>query len=174
MWTDDARSRDVVVGLGNPLMGDDGLGLAALERLRDEWELPPEVELVDGGTWGMNLLPMIESARRLLLLDAIRTGMPPGSECVLARDEIPRFLATKLSPHQIDLREVLAIAELRGTLPEETLALGLEPARVELGDRLSPRVEAKIDRLVDLAIDQLQRWGHTCRPQRRYSADANA
>ena len=62
--------RTLVIGLGNPLMGDDGAGVAALERLRDEWELPPEVELVDGGTWGMNLLPLVESAPRLILVDA--------------------------------------------------------------------------------------------------------
>ena len=52
----------VVIGLGNPLMGDDGVGLAALERLRDDWDMPADVELVDGGTWGMNLLPVIEDA----------------------------------------------------------------------------------------------------------------
>lgn len=161
-----AVARDVVVGLGNPLMTDDGIGLAALARLRDEWEIAPAVELVDGGTWGMNLLPVIESARRLLLIDAIRSGMPPGTESVLSREEIPRFLATKLSPHQIDLREVLAIAELRGTLPQETIAIGLEPSLVELGTVLSPPVEAKLDRLVALAIEQLRQWGYSCRPQR--------
>lgn len=166
-----ARADDVVVGLGNPLMTDDGIGLAALARLRDEWEISPVLELVDGGTWGMNLLPVIEGARRLLLIDAIRSGMPPGTEAVLSREEIPRYLSTKLSPHQIDLREVLAIAELRGTLPEQTVAIGLEPARVELGTMLSPPVEAKLDRLVGLVVEQLRQWGYTCRPQRFIERD---
>ncbi|HEX8723977.1 MAG TPA: hydrogenase maturation protease, partial [Gemmatimonadaceae bacterium] len=61
MPTVEPRAGDVVVGLGNPIMGDDGLGLAALERLREEWEIPAAVELVDGGTWGMTLLPLLES-----------------------------------------------------------------------------------------------------------------
>lgn len=159
-------SATVVLGLGNPLMGDDGTGLAALERLRDEWSLPEAVELVDGGTWGMNLLPVIEDARHLLLLDAIAVGMPPGTEVVLAREDIPRMFQTKLSPHQIDMREVLALAELRGRLPSDTVALGLQPERVEFGEPLSARVEGKLDHLVALAVEQLRAWGHECRPQR--------
>ena len=67
-------SRTLVIGLGNPLMGDDGAGVAALDRLRNEWDLPEDVELVDGGTWGMNLLPLVESTGHLVLVDAIRSG----------------------------------------------------------------------------------------------------
>src|SRR5690348_18483909 len=76
--SDAATVHTVVIGLGNPLMGDDGLGLAALARLEQEWQLPPEVELLDGGTWGMNLLPVIEDAQRVLLIDAIHADLPAG------------------------------------------------------------------------------------------------
>ncbi len=155
-------TRTLVLGLGNPLMGDDGVGVVALTRLSAEWELPDEVELVDGGTWGMNLLPMIESAERLILLDAIRTGAAPGTVTVLERAELPRYFSLKLSPHQIDLREVLALAELRGALPEDLVALGIEPARVEMEVRLSPAVEAAMPMLVDLALDRLEAAGHRC------------
>jgi hydrogenase maturation protease len=155
-------TRTVVIGLGNPLMGDDGAGVAALERLRLEWELPAEVELVDGGTWGMNLLPLVESAERLILLDAIRTGAAPGTLTVLTRAELPRFFSLKLSPHQIDLREVLALAELRGALPEDLVALGVEPARVEMEPSLSPPVRAAMGKLVHLVLDRLELAGHRC------------
>ena len=155
-------TRTLVLGLGNPIMGDDGVGVAALNRLRHYWELPPDVELVDGGTWGMNLLPLIESAERVILLDAIRTGAPPGTLTVLERAELPRYFALKLSPHQIDLREVLALAELRGALPEDLVALGIEPARVEMGESLSPPVQAAMAKLVDLALDRLELAGHRC------------
>ena len=152
----------VVIGLGNPLMGDDGLGLAVLERLRDGWDLPPDVELVDGGTWGMNLLPAIEDAGRLLLLDAVDTKAAPGTCTLIERAGIPKYLAPKISPHQVDLRDVLALAELRGTLPERTVALGLQPERVELGDALSPIIIHRLDALVDAAIRLLESWGHHC------------
>ena len=152
-----------IIGVGSPLMGDDGVGLAALERIREEWRFEPAVELVDGGTWGMNILPFIDGADRLLFLDAVRTGAGPGEVVRLDRQDLPRFLSTKLSPHQIDLREVLALAELRGTLPAETVVLGVEPAVVELGDGLSEPVGRAVDGLVRAAVDLLRRWGHTCR-----------
>jgi hydrogenase maturation protease len=150
----------VVLGLGSPLMGDDGLGLVALEALRARARLVPEPEWVDGGTWGMNLLPTIESAEHLLLLDAIRADRRPGELIVLEREALPRGLGVKLSPHQIDLQEVLALAELRGRLPMEAVAMGLEPARVELGCGLSPVLDASLDALLDRVVDQLVRWGH--------------
>jgi len=152
----------LVLGLGNPLMGDDGVGLAVLSRLQQDWECEG-VHLVDGGTWGMNLLPLIEDTRRLLLLDAIRLGVEPGTVHQLTRDQLPRFLGHKLSPHQIDLKEILALAELRGTLPEMIMAVGVEPAKVELSTELSPPVEARLEELTELALRQLGQWGHSYR-----------
>lgn len=154
--------RTVVIGLGNPLMGDDGLGIAALERLRAAWHVPDDVDLVDGGTWGMNLLPEIESAGRVLLIDAIKTGAQPGAEIVIPRARLPRYLATKISPHEVDLRDVLALAELRGTLPEQTVAVGLEPASVELSSELSAGLQTRLDALVAAVVRQLATWGHVC------------
>lgn len=158
-------SPTVVIGLGNPLMGDDGLGIAALERLRERWDVPAEVELVDGGTWGMNLLPVIESAGRVLLIDAITVGARPGTVVVIPRARLPRYLATKISPHDVDLRDVLALAELRGTLPEQTVAIGLEPARVELASDLSDAVRTSLDDLVSAVVRELAAWGHACTPR---------
>jgi len=146
-------------------MGDDGLGLAALARLREDWECSPDVQLVDGGTWGLTLLPIIEDATRVLLLDAINIGAPAGSEVALTRDRLPRYLSTKVSPHQIDLRDVLALAELRGTLPADTVALGLQPARIELSDHLSGALAARLDDLVRAAVRLLATWGYECTPK---------
>jgi hydrogenase maturation protease len=150
----------LVIGLGNPLMGDDGLGLAALDRLRENWRVPPMVGLLDGGTWGLNLLPSIESAGQVLFLDAVRVGGKPGLLVRVERPELPRTMGIKLSPHQIDLREVLAVLELRGTAPGTMLCLGLEPASVELRAGLSPDVAGRLDELVDAAALQLRSWGH--------------
>ncbi len=158
----------VVLGLGNPLMGDDGLGLAVLGRLVEQWDFSPPVELVDGGTWGMNLLPLIEDAEKLILLDAIRTGAAPGTVVELERAAIPRYLAHKLSPHQVDLKEVLALAELRGTLTEDTVAIGAEPETVELMFRLSACLEQRVEDIALAVVNRLAHWGHHC--QRRAAA----
>jgi hydrogenase maturation protease len=155
-------SRTVVIGLGNPLMGDDGLGLAALARLRQTWDVSGDVDLVEGVTWGLNLLPAIESAQRLLLIDAIEIAAPPGTEVVLEGTDLPRRLVTKISPHQVDVLDVLALAELRGTLPAQTIALGLQPAMVALSNGLSEPLRGRLDDLVHSVVRRLDQWGHRC------------
>ena len=150
----------VVMGVGNPLMGDDGLGIAALELLRNGWHFEPHLDLLDGGTWGLNLLPHVESARRVLFIDAINIDAEPGTLVELERQDIPRFLARKLSPHQIDVKEVLALAELRGTLPEELLAVGLQPDSVEMRTSLSPALASGLGDLVARVIQRLEGWGY--------------
>lgn len=161
---DSRPPRALVLGLGNPFMGDDGVGIAALELLRARWTLPPSVEAVDGGTWGMNLLHLVEATDQVLLLDAIAAGGTPGTLVILEREQLPRYFHQKLSPHQIDLREVLAVAELRGNLPERIAAVGLEPAEVRWGDGLSPAIAGQLDRLVEAAVSRLRQWGHRLQP----------
>jgi hydrogenase maturation protease len=120
------------------------------------------VTLVDGGTWGLSLLPAVEDAKQLLILDAVRGGAAPGTLHRLGREQLPRLFAHKLSPHQIDLQETLALAELRGTLPELVAAIGIEPEIVELGIGLSASATAALDAMVLAAIEQLEGWGHRC------------
>ncbi len=151
---------DVIVGLGTPLMADDGVGLVALARLREAGVAAPGLELVDGGTWGMTLLPVLDDAERILFIDAVNVGALPGALVRLERAAIPRFVSAKLSPHQIDLREVLALAELRGTLPADTTILGVQPGRVELDDALSGPVEAALPALLDAVLEHVRGWGH--------------
>jgi hydrogenase maturation protease len=155
----------VLLGVGNPLMGDDGIGLEALRRLQARWVLPPDVDALDGGTWGMNLLHTLEGADRVVILDAIRSGSEPGTLTVLERDELPRLFSHKLSPHQIDLQEVLALAELRGGLPAEVVAVGIEPARVELGVGLSGAVLAGMDEMERRVVRRLEDWGVALEPR---------
>lgn len=148
----------VVVGLGNPLMGDDGVGLCALRQLEREWTFDDSIQLVDGGTWGLRLLPVLEGAKGIILLDAIRTGREPGTVVELRNDEIPRQLSTKLSPHEVDLRELLAVMQLRGSLPANVSAIGVEPQYVDLLDDLSPIVRSRVPDIVRLALERLRSW----------------
>lgn len=158
--SDGRRGQTLVIGLGNPIMGDDGAGLAALERLEREWRLPAGVVPVDGGTWGMRLLPLLEDAGAVLLLDAIDAGRAAGTLIVLEREELPRMLGHKLSPHQIDLSEVLALGELRGSLPTRLAAIGIQPARIEMSASLSPEVASGLAAMAAAATARLAAWGH--------------
>lgn len=149
----------VVMGLGNPLMGDDGLGLVVMERLQRHC-FEPEIQFVDGGTAGIGLITEIEEAGMLLLLDAVHTDAEPGTLFVLTRDEIARFLSIKISPHQLGLREALTLAELRGNLPLSLSLVGLQPANVGFGIGLSPTVAERITSMEEAALGCLTGWGH--------------
>jgi hydrogenase maturation protease len=162
----------VVLGAGSPLMGDDGLGIEVLATLSQKWVETPSMRFLDGGIWGMRLLPHIESADRLLVIDAVRTDAAPGTLVRLERADVPRHLRTKLSTHQIDLSEVFAVAELRGKFPGDVVVLGIEPARIEAYMEISPEVIATVPFLIDAVERQLEAWGHELVP--RSTSDVKA
>ncbi|NTV64847.1 MAG: hydrogenase maturation protease, partial [Oscillochloris sp.] len=95
------------MGLGNIILRDEGLGVRAYERLVERYTLPADIEGMDGGTLGLNLLPYLEDARRVLLIDAVRSGHEPGSIIRLEGDAIPAALALKMSMHQAGLHDLL-------------------------------------------------------------------
>jgi hydrogenase maturation protease len=152
--------RTVVIGLGNPIMADDAVGLVALDRLAAGWDAGPHVTFEDGGTWGMNLLPLLENHEAVLFLDAINTGESAGTLVRLDGPTLPRQLALKVSPHQVDLQDVLAAATLRGTFPAQAVAVGVVPDTVEMRDGLSPSVASQVDAIVRAAVRELEQWGH--------------
>jgi hydrogenase maturation protease len=156
----------LLLGLGNPLMGDDGLGLAALERLERDWSLPSEVRLIDGGTLGLSLLPLLEAAGDVVILDAIDSGGRPGDLVVLEREALPMSLAQGVSVHEDGLAQLLAVSDLRATLPERLVAIGLQPGRVAMGAPLSDEVERGLDGLVQAALARLAAWGHAATRRR--------
>jgi len=144
--------RVLVLGIGNPLLGDDGIGLRMLDALEARGPWPDNVRLVDGGTWGMSLLPDVIDAERLLVLDAVTTGREPGAIVRGEDDAVPRLYSRPPSPHQVDLREVLAAAELLGALPSPLVVVGVEPEAIAPDDLrigLSPAAEGALARAVD-------------------------
>lgn len=154
----------LVLGIGNILLRDEGVGVRALERLMDMHCLPPEVRTLDGGTMGLDLLPYLEETSSLLVLDAVQTGRPPGSLVRLEGDEIPAALAIKLSVHQVGFHELLAASRFRGMLPSRLVLWGIEPGSLDWGLDLSPAVAAALDPMVAAAAQELQDWGATIQP----------
>jgi hydrogenase maturation protease len=161
----------VVLGLGNLLRRDEGLGIRALERLRERYVLPGTIQLVDGGTLGLDLLCYLEEAEQLLVLDAALTEGPPGTLLRVEDGNVPAFFGMRTSPHEIALPDLLAVARLRGTAPDKVVVLGIQPEALELGWELSPVVAAGLDALADAAADELRRWGMRvvpyCAPRER-------
>jgi len=153
-----ASPRATLLCLGNPLLGDDGLGEHLLARLQAEWVLPPELEVVPGGNAGLDLLPVVEDARRLLVVDAIDAAVPPGTLVVLEDEAIPTALGRALSPHHVGIAQVLALARVRGLLPERVVAVGLQPGPPREELRLGPEVAAALPRLLDAVVERLRGW----------------
>lgn len=151
--------RVVVLGAGNLLLSDEGLGVRAIERLPLAYVLPPQVEIIDGGTCSMEMLEDLEGLDALIMVDAIRSGEAPGALLRLTGDAVPVFFRTKLSPHQIGLCDVLATLELLGRAPKYTAILGVEPQSLALGMELSPAVEAVMPTLLRMVVDELAGLG---------------
>jgi len=151
-----------VLGLGNPLLTDDGVGLVLLEAVREAGPWDAGVELVDGGTWGLSLPPVLTDSDRVLVLDAVRAGAAPGAVLRGSGADIPRLYRFPLSPHQIDLTEVLGAADLLGVTPAEVQVVGVEPASVE-GPcvQLTACVADSVPRALREALAVLAGWGHT-------------
>lgn len=160
------RFEAVVLGLGNVLWADEGFGVRAAEALHAAYAMPQGVEIVDGGTQGFALMDYVASTRRLLLLDAIDFGFPPGTLKVLRDGEVPAWGSVKLSPHQTGFEELLAVAQLRGTAPESIVLIGVQPERIDdFGGSLRPAVKSRIPEAVSVAVRELAAWGLAPRPR---------
>jgi hydrogenase maturation protease len=157
----------VVLGIGNLLWADEGFGVRAVEALQAGWQFAPHVQLVDGGTQGLYLLPLVQQADRLLILDAIDYGLAPGTLKLVENDEVPRFLgAKKMSLHQTGFQEVLMLAQMTDSWPREVLLVGCQPEELEdYGGSLRPSVKAALAQALPLAIERLAQWGAEPRPR---------
>jgi hydrogenase maturation protease len=135
----DDRREVLVLGIGNMLWADEGFGVRAVEALNAAVEYPtPDV----------------------LLLDAVDFGLPPGALKVLRDDEVPRWGARKMSPHQNGFNDVLALAQLHGRTPDTITAIGVQPVTLDdFGGSLTDPVRARLAEAVDLAAAQLAEWG---------------
>jgi hydrogenase maturation protease len=155
------RIEALVLGIGNLLWADEGFGVRAVAALHEGYRFPDAVVLMDGGTQGVYLLPYVEAARRLLVLDAIDCGLEPGSLRVLRGDEITTTLGVgKMSLHQAGLVEVLALAALSGRAPEEIVVVGVQPVELaDFGGSLSEPVRKRVPEAVAAALSFLAAWG---------------
>lgn len=151
--------KTLILGVGNILQKDEGIGVRAVEILKDRFDFGDDVSIIDGGTMGLDLLPFIEGNDRILIVDAVNTGEKPGSIVRIGGDEVPRFLSTKLSVHQIGLPDMLSAAVMMGILPKEVCLIGIQPENIETGISLSGSVERRMDDIIVAVLEKLDEWG---------------
>jgi hydrogenase maturation protease len=148
----------VVIGLGNVILSDDGLGVHAVRRLRHGYSLSDRVELIEGGTAGLLLLPHLADARRVIIVDAIDTGAPAGTLVRLPGEDWASVFALQITPHDVGLRDLLGAAQLSGAWPRELVLHGAQPASTAIGTELSAPVAAALDPLVCAILAELVAW----------------
>ena len=154
-----ADSRVVVLGVGNVLMSDEGVGPHAVEAFAEGYSATADVMLIDGGTSAMELLDDMAGAGLLVIMDAVASGAAPGTLIRLEGEAVPKFFTRKLSPHQVGIADVMATLALTGESPKETIILGVEPGEMSMGMELSAPVAAAVPRLLAQVVDELGRRG---------------
>ncbi len=155
----------LVLGLGNILLMDEGLGVRAMELFDSQWTVPDHVSVVDGGTCGMDMLDLIASHRHLIAVDAVKTGAPAGTLVTLRGDAVPAYFKGKLSPHQLGLSDLLASLRLQGEEPESVTLIGCVPLSLGTGLDLSPDIEALLPAMVETILQTLRGLGVEPQPR---------
>jgi hydrogenase maturation protease len=163
----------LVVGLGDVVRADDGLGPTAVARLCGRWLPPDGVRVIDGGTRGLALLSLLAEAEAVILVDAVSVpGQPPGSQVRLQGAAVAAAARSQLSPHQQAISEVLGALQLFDRLPKDLVLLGVVPESADLGFGCTPAVEGALEELLVHIRDEAAALGHPFTPRAGESAGA--
>ena len=133
-------------------------------HLQQRFRFADNVEIMDGGTLGLDLLPKLENITNLIIIDAVETGKKAGTCVRLSGQELPIALQTKVSPHQMGLKDLLAVSELMGHSPKDMVLIGVQPGSIEMEVGLTEEVNAQLETLISNVLSELTNWGLTATP----------
>jgi len=152
------KNRIQLIGLGNILLMDEGVGVHAVEALKSSLDFPDHISLLDGGTMGLDLLPYFEGMEKILFIDALDLHQEPGTIAVLEDDEIPAILRPALSFHQVGLADLLFASKFMGIRPAKIALIGIQPEKIETGLALSETLERNFEKLLHTILEKLREW----------------
>lgn len=151
-----------VLGLGNILLKDEGVGVHAVNAIKERYSFPPDMEVIDGGTLGLDLLPLIEKRDQILFVDAVDFGKEPGYVGVIDGDAIPSTLMAKMSVHHIGLSDVLFAAKLLDIKPSKLRLIGIQPQSLEVGLEMTECISGKMEMIISMILGTLKEWNIEC------------
>ena len=155
----DQTKHVMILGVGCILYSDEGFGVRVVEEMEKRYEFPENISVVDGGVLGVNLLGVISQPDHLIVVDAIFNKGNPGDLYRLEGKQIPQRIRAKNSLHQVDLLEALTLCQALDKVPE-TVIIGIEPEDIDtLSIELTPTTRAKVDKVIDLVLTELERLG---------------
>jgi hydrogenase maturation protease len=156
------KNRILLMGLGNILLRDEGVGVHVVHHLRERYHFNPPIEIVDGGTLGLDLLPFLEKCDSVLFVDAIDFGKEPGYVGEIEDGDIPSAIQTRLSVHHIGLSDLLLAARWVDMKPGHICLIGIQPESLAMGLELSGLIKDKMEELVERVTAKLKTWAVTC------------
>jgi hydrogenase maturation protease len=154
------KMKTVVLGLGNTLLGDDGVGIHAVDRLQSDWAGHGNVVFVDGGTLSFTLTEILADADKLIVIDAAQLGAQPGTVNVFVGEDMDRFVRSGKcsSVHEVSLAELLDMVRLTDDLPLYRALVGIQPDKIDWDEKLTPEIENAIPFACQHATSLLEQW----------------
>jgi hydrogenase maturation protease len=146
-----------VMGIGNILMQDEGIGVHIIKHL-EKYDFNPHITLIDGGNMGMDLLPFFDEYGQMIIVDAVDFEKEPGFIDTIENDEILALFTTKMSLHHLGLKDVLSYAKLLDQTPKDLCLIGIQPEEIEFEIQLSATISSKIDKMTNLVLQKLETW----------------
>ena len=159
-----------ILGVGNVILRDEGFGVRVAEYLDAHYDFPESVQVIDGGTLGIELTQYVTGTKKLLVIDSINGGQAPGTRFHFHNDDIMAHFQDKLSAHEVGIQDVLALLTVTGRKVPEVVVLGAQPFDLEAGVELSPGMMDLLPAVVEEAIGVLKDWGITPRPRQEVRA----
>lgn len=147
-----------VLGIGNIIVQDEGFGVTVVEELQKEYDFPDNVQVIDGGTLGAELMYFIEGTKKLIVIDAINGGAEPGTFFRFADDEVQAYFQDKVSMHELGVQDVLAALQVTGKPVESVVIMGAQPYSLGAGVGLTEPMASLVGKAKELVLQQLKDW----------------
>lgn len=147
-----------VLGIGNILLQDEGLGVKTAQLLIEKYRFPSNVQILDGGTLGMSLIPFLDGTKKLIIVDAVSGKLAPGSIYELKNEDVQVYFKQTVSLHDLGIQDVLAMLEILEKPISEIVVFGIQPEIIDVGLELSGTVASAVNKLINIVVGQLKDW----------------
>lgn len=162
---DDYENSIVVLGVGNILLTDEGLGVHVVEDLKANYTFTPKISLIDGGTMGMELLTYMRGMKKILLIDAVNGGEAPGTIYEFPHRELEQYFTDHISVHEVGMQDILRIRAIQENPLEDAIVIGVEPESLDVGFEPSAPVQKALPEVRDRVLRVLREWGVQIEPK---------
>ena len=162
---DDYENSIVVLGVGNILLTDEGLGVHVVEGLKANYTFTPQISLIDGGTMGMELLTYMRGMKKILLIDAVNGGEAPGTIYEFPHRELEQYFTDHISVHEVGMQDILRIRAIQENPLEDAIVIGVEPESLDVGFEPSAPVQKALPEVKDRVLRVLREWGVQIEPK---------